>query len=154
MACTPLARQWLDTARVRCLVAATLEEARAAVDAAALAVMCVGADGDMQALLVGHRAPLEHDDTVVHVTAIAIAADVDVAAAMKRMLRRLMRSGTVRGVTMHAAPEDVLLRCGFREADIREDRYDVTRLCYSPVYRLGGDDGRVRLSRILISGSH
>ena len=122
----------------KCLDVGSLSEFVLAAQRATIAAVCYAPGSNVICgALVGNRWNLGHDDCVVRVTAMVTSRMHKVVPVLRQLLQRLRQTETLRGIECHVTRDDAtrfFSRLRFMEADIREERYDCTKLCYSPVY--------------------
>ena len=138
----------------KCLGVSSMSEFVMAAQRASVAAVCYAPGSNVICgALVGNRWNPGHDDCVVRVTAIVTSRMHKVIPVLRQLVQRLRQSETLRGIECQVTREDAsrfFSRLRFVEADIREERYDCAKLCYSPVYRHTESEtrGLVRMSFI------
>lgn len=122
-----------------------------ALEHATMALVCYGRNSrDIRGVLVGRRRPTT--PRIVSVSCIQFNPDAKRRVVLRRLLQRMKKSKTINGVEINIQPADMRLfaSCSFIEADIRAERYDALRVCYSPVHLSPTvQPGFRRMSRIL-----
>ena len=122
-----------------------------ALENATMALVCYGRNSqEVRGVLVGRR--IGTAQRTISISSIQLHPDAKRRVVLRRFLRRMKKSHSINSVEINIQPADMALFASrsFIEADVRAQRYEPSRVCYSPVHLSPTvQPGFRRMSRIL-----